>query len=763
MDHHGNLGGERLSINPLRPYHSNGYISARPFSQQDRLYTQGGVRTCPTLRLHQAKSEPAISTHKSHPLLDSFEDTRPHTYNELILAAETLENIVNEGTFVGSIRSRYKMYGKAHEPMHSGREMSDQVLKLVYGTMKFLPYIDQILVKTQFLVFNNQFLDHLALIKVLLYDLMKYHYEYTRYPGIQYDLPDDTTAEDQEYQQNCVYTVRQMDEALRAFQVKLGAAYARLRIEKRASGDSSREQMENILPIQVRERELIAVDMSKTLRINTLKTTMKQVTYQLEDSGFQVVHKSHSFILDRSSTSQMDKTIYIDDDLDDVLVIPASLFGEIKAGPLVGKGHLIFQDKASLYGLEHLKKILSRKDHVIDARAGCGIKAAGLSSMVGDEGCIYAFENRSGRLETLTSNMKLYGCTNTVIVQDDFARCDTQDPRYSQVSVVFLEPPNSGTAIVDKLGFMLQEEEFPNDEHSLTDLYSLKHQQVSLLKHAFKFPNVKTVMYMSRSVHPEENEQVIQETLDRYGVEWELSCVSPIVVAEEINSIEMSECLVVHPSEQTGNGVFLACFQKKPSHIIPEDTDNVDPDSISRRVSDLTISEMDSQMKEGVETTPSVDAKTKKKRKNSAQRQGKVRTTAYMKLPRGLSESVNRLSIPRAIQLERKQHRIEQLNQHQKLKTHDERSKNRLVHSDPAAQIEECSSGKEDNQMDDLHEQMDLGSRGSVYGYQCNDISIFGSSLTKFYGPRMEAIKKLEAQEDDLRWKYPVPNPRAWK
>ncbi|KAH6571810.1 hypothetical protein BASA60_006987 [Batrachochytrium salamandrivorans] len=128
------------------------------------------------------------------------------------------------------------MYGKAHEPMHSGREMSDQVLKLVYGTMKFLPYIDQILVKTQFLVFNNQFLDHLALIKVLLYDLMKYHYEYTRYPGIQYDLPDDTTAEDQEYQQNCVYTVRQMDEALRAFQVKLGAAYARLRIEKRASG-----------------------------------------------------------------------------------------------------------------------------------------------------------------------------------------------------------------------------------------------------------------------------------------------------------------------------------------------------------------------------------------------------------------------------------------------------------------------------------------------------------------------------------------------
>jgi hypothetical protein len=76
-------------------------------------------------------SEPTISTRK-HTLLDEEDDNPPHTYYEYLFAAETLENIVNEGAFVGTIRSKLKWYGNNQV----GREMSDRVLKLVYGTMK---------------------------------------------------------------------------------------------------------------------------------------------------------------------------------------------------------------------------------------------------------------------------------------------------------------------------------------------------------------------------------------------------------------------------------------------------------------------------------------------------------------------------------------------------------------------------------------------------------------------------------------------------
>lgn len=60
---------------------------------------------------------------------------------------------------------------------------------------------------------------------------------------------------------------------------------------------------------------------------------------------------------------------------------------------------------------------------------------------------------------------------------------------------------------------MLQEEEYPVDHVTQKDLYVLKRQQIAVLKHAFKFPSVKNIMYLTRSIHSEENEQVVTETL----------------------------------------------------------------------------------------------------------------------------------------------------------------------------------------------------------------------------------------------------------
>lgn len=45
-----------------------------------------------------------------------------------------------------------------------------------------------------------------------------------------------------------------------------------------------------------------------------------------------------------------------------------------------------------------------------------------------------------------------------VVIEDDFAVCDTLDEKFAKVTTIIIEPMNSGTAIVDKLGYMLQEE-----------------------------------------------------------------------------------------------------------------------------------------------------------------------------------------------------------------------------------------------------------------------------------------------------------------
>lgn len=107
-----------------RKFHSEGYLSEK-HAKEDIV----------PKRL--AKSEPALWTSSpAHPLLDQSDDNKPHHYQDLILAAETLENIVNEGAFVGNIQSKFKWSSGEKQKSHIGREMSDIVLKLVYGTMK---------------------------------------------------------------------------------------------------------------------------------------------------------------------------------------------------------------------------------------------------------------------------------------------------------------------------------------------------------------------------------------------------------------------------------------------------------------------------------------------------------------------------------------------------------------------------------------------------------------------------------------------------
>jgi putative methyltransferase len=104
---------------------------------------------------------------------------------------------------------------------------------------------------------------------------------------------------------------------------------------------------------------------------------------------------------------------------------------------------------------------------------------------------------------------------DVTIIEDEFGLIDFKDSRFKEVSTIVVEPVNSGTTVIDKLSYMLQEEEFPADHLTLKDLYTLKRQQTAILKHAFKFPKVKNILYMTRSIHSEENEQVIQDTLGK--------------------------------------------------------------------------------------------------------------------------------------------------------------------------------------------------------------------------------------------------------
>jgi 16S rRNA C967 or C1407 C5-methylase (RsmB/RsmF family) len=303
--------------------------------------------------------------------------------------------------------------------------------------------------------------------------------------------------------------------------------------------------------------------MPKTLRINYHQTSLEEIEHEFENLGLK---------FSREETSDAD-CMYLDDDFPELIVVPSIYFGDLKATPLVTEGKLVFQDKASMYAPKHLVNSLAStnpKAEIIDARSGCGNRTSYLSYLTKSR--VYAFEGRPTRVESLRNHLAVNAAANVEIVPNAFITSQSRD--FPNVGAIIVEPPSSGSAVMDRLGFLLQEEEFPSQQYTNKDLLSLKRTQLSFLKHAFSFPSVEHIVYVTRSTSEVENQQVVNEVLDRNGVDWELQCVMPDIV-QHTEEGKSSECLNIPPSQEYGNGVFVAHFIKKNIPIREEKVEEV--------------------------------------------------------------------------------------------------------------------------------------------------------------------------------------------
>ena len=71
---------------------------------------------------------------------------------------------------------------------------------------------------------------------------------------------------------------------------------------------------------------------------------------------------------------------------------------------------------------------------------------------------MFAIEEHKTKSEVLKTRLSAADCTNTHHIASDFLCIDPRDERFANVKAVIIEPPNTGTGIVDKMGYLLQEE-----------------------------------------------------------------------------------------------------------------------------------------------------------------------------------------------------------------------------------------------------------------------------------------------------------------
>lgn len=232
-------------------------------------------------------------------------------------------------------------------------------------------------------------------------------------------------------------------------------------------------------------------------------------------------------------------------------------------------GKIIIQDRASCFPVIMLAP--SPGEKLIDACAAPGNKTTHLASFVGHslEPSITAFERDPKRGEILKKMISTAGAGGCIDVKiQDFTRSNPD--KFDDVVGMVVDPSCSGSGIFGR-GF--EEETLDAEsEHNFARLQKLSEFQYKIVLHAMSFPNVRTIVYSTCSIHAEENERVVKRLLEDKAVQmrgWKLRPREKALplwerrgFESELDKDAAQSCVRVNPVEDGGIGFFAACFER---------------------------------------------------------------------------------------------------------------------------------------------------------------------------------------------------------
>jgi putative methyltransferase len=326
------------------------------------------------------------------------------------------------------------------------------------------------------------------------------------------------------------------------------------------------------------------------LRINTLKANDSMVIQSLKADGFPLLEANDPLPDNK-------KYIMRDQHIPELLrLFPYST--AMHEFSLVQNYEVIVQDKSScmpvyilmqtLYSLNILseKEAIREKFHFIDACAAPGNKTSYLAAKVAlnklnsDRMKIFAFDRDQKRIDILQQRLSEAGALENDLVEpihQDFLTVDPNDEKYKHVRAILVDPSCSGSGIVGR----------GQSDKNLQRLEKLHNFQCTLLKHAFRFPNVQCVIYSTCSIHEIENEKTVYNVLNNqqdtnssadklFGLykcfpEWDCRGTANDKSLGKYYSMDRIAPYVIrcYPKEHMTNGFFVSCFIR--NEYLPED------------------------------------------------------------------------------------------------------------------------------------------------------------------------------------------------
>ncbi|KAJ5079332.1 28s rRNA (cytosine-c(5))-methyltransferase-related [Anaeramoeba ignava] len=325
-----------------------------------------------------------------------------------------------------------------------------------------------------------------------------------------------------------------------SFRTQIVSQFARLKIKEnsKSSGETkSNQELESIF---------------RYARINILKCNKEDAIQHFISENFHFIEN----IEKEKPFGDDNKGFYLDFDVPNLFVFASGT--DLHQDTFVINGSIILQDKASCFPALALNPSVS--DDVIDACAAPGNKTFQIYELMkqfpNNSGKLFAFDLDFQRTELLRKRLNVFGAKNVIAQNEDFLKVNPNDPLFSSVKKILVDPSCSGTGIIANQNIF----ESANEER----IKSLASFQKKILLHALSFKNVERVVYSTCSITIEENEGVVDSVLKEDFVQnsFHLENIFPKWKRRGLNGFV--SCIRCSFEDKT-NGFFVASFVRNLS------------------------------------------------------------------------------------------------------------------------------------------------------------------------------------------------------
>ncbi|CAJ1052239.1 putative methyltransferase NSUN7 [Xyrichtys novacula] len=410
-----------------------------------------------------------------------------------VYAAAIFQHLWTEKT----VTQRHLHYDKKTDtplPETGDKTTQKQAFQLAFSTLKYQDLLEDIITDSCFHTSQHISRDLLPLAMVMLFD----------FQNSKFFLLERSTKDGDEP----LHEVRSMERSLLRCKTKLAASLARCRVKQ------SLQSVSCFLSEPVRTKQHRAKHLPLYAWVNTLKTSVEEVCKALKSAGLSEV----------KNLSDLKESAFCRDPLcQDTLVFSQQLHALLLHSTVTYAVNI--QDRSVCIAVSALRPLLFENGDVLMVGsfsamtvAHVAVVAAARSGRV----LVCGADHTPSHIEEIQELLSQMDIKNVKVLTEAFFGLDEWDNGVQRLKVIIVLPQCSSSALNDPVPTMHSER---GDWNLLPDLshgflsQSRKHtmttQQTRLLSHSLSFPKVQTVVYCTRSVYPEENEQLVKRVLEK--------------------------------------------------------------------------------------------------------------------------------------------------------------------------------------------------------------------------------------------------------